>query len=109
MLFRETVTVYCRKHTEHTNTVCTSQKTHYISATEPNRLMLFGETVPYGTHRYSSYLTGNTLRLSYREHPVIAVWPQTVSVYCENPTKHKQYIRVHCVRKTQSLNAEQMV
>jgi hypothetical protein len=24
---------------------CTSQETHYVSATEPNRLMLFGETV----------------------------------------------------------------
>jgi hypothetical protein len=53
MLFRETVTVYCENHTEHTDTrtLCgqnaerTSQETHYVSATEPNRLMLFGETV----------------------------------------------------------------
>jgi hypothetical protein len=30
---------------EHTDTVRTSQETHYASATEPNRLMLFGETV----------------------------------------------------------------
>jgi hypothetical protein len=37
--------VYCEKHTEHTDTVRTSQETHYVSATEPNRLMLFGETV----------------------------------------------------------------
>jgi hypothetical protein len=41
MLFKETVTVYCEKHTEHTDTVRTSQETHYFSATEPNRLMLF--------------------------------------------------------------------
>jgi hypothetical protein len=45
MLFRETVAVYCENHTEHTNTARTSQETHYISATEPNRLMLFRETV----------------------------------------------------------------
>jgi hypothetical protein len=45
MLFGETVAVYCENHTEHTDTVCTSQETHYVSATEPNRLMLFGETV----------------------------------------------------------------
>jgi hypothetical protein len=45
MLFKETVAVYCENHTEHTDTVRTSQETHYISATEPNRLMLCGETV----------------------------------------------------------------
>jgi hypothetical protein len=45
MLFKETVAVYCEKHTEHTDTVRTSQETHYVSATETNRLMLFGETV----------------------------------------------------------------
>jgi hypothetical protein len=45
MLFGETVTVYCENHMEHTDTVRTSQETHYVSATKPNRLMLFGETV----------------------------------------------------------------
>jgi hypothetical protein len=52
MLFVETVAVYCENHTEHTDTlcgaecrVCTSQETHYVSTTKPNRLMLFGETV----------------------------------------------------------------
>jgi hypothetical protein len=39
MLFGETVAVYCENHTEHTDTVRTSQETHYVSATEPNRLM----------------------------------------------------------------------
>jgi hypothetical protein len=39
------VAVYCENHTEHTDTVLTSQETHYVSATKPNRLMLFGETV----------------------------------------------------------------
>jgi hypothetical protein len=45
MLFGETVAVYCQNHTEHTDTVRTSQETHYVSATEPNRLMLFEEAV----------------------------------------------------------------
>jgi hypothetical protein len=45
MLFRETVAVYCENHTEHADTVLTSQETQYVSATEPNRLMPFGETV----------------------------------------------------------------
>jgi hypothetical protein len=45
MLFGQTVAVYCENRTEHTDTVRTSQETHYVSATEPNRLMLFGETV----------------------------------------------------------------
>jgi hypothetical protein len=44
MLFEETVAVYCENYTEHTDTVRTSQETH-ISATEPKRLMLYGETV----------------------------------------------------------------
>jgi hypothetical protein len=45
MLFGETVAVYCENHMEHTDTVRTLQETHYVSATETNRLMLFGETV----------------------------------------------------------------
>jgi hypothetical protein len=45
MLCGETVAVYFENHTEHTYTVRTSQETRHISATKPNRLMLFGETV----------------------------------------------------------------
>jgi hypothetical protein len=45
MLFGKTVAVHCENHTEHTDTVRTSHETHYVSATEPSRLMLFGETV----------------------------------------------------------------
>jgi hypothetical protein len=97
MLFGETVAVYCENHTEHTDTVRTvrtSQETHYVPTTEPNRLMLFGGNnrclfwKPYGTHRYSPHLTKNTLRLSYRAQPVNAVWG-TVAVYCKNHTEHK--------------------
>jgi hypothetical protein len=44
------VTDYCENHTEHTDKLCgqnavrTSQETFYVFATEPKRLMLFGET-----------------------------------------------------------------
>jgi hypothetical protein len=65
----------------------TSQETHYVSATKPNRLMLFGETVavycenhtehtyslPNNLYEFSSYLTGNTLRLRYKAQPVNSV------------------------------------
>jgi hypothetical protein len=63
--------------------VRTSQETHYVSATKPNRLMLFRETVAVycenhlehtntlyeqnaefsNIYKFSSYLAGNTLRL----------------------------------------------
>jgi hypothetical protein len=69
MLFGETVAVYCENHTEHTDTVRTSEEIRYVSTTEPNWLMLFGET-----HRYSPYLTENTLHICYRAQPVNAVW-----------------------------------
>jgi hypothetical protein len=47
MLLGETVAVYCENHTEHTDTVRTSQETHYVSATETNGLMLFiVKTIP---------------------------------------------------------------
>jgi translation initiation factor IF-1 len=45
MLFKETITVYCENHTDHTDPVGTSQETHYVSATKPTLLMLFKETV----------------------------------------------------------------
>jgi hypothetical protein len=45
MLFEETVAVYCEKHTEHTDTVRTSQETHHVSTAEPNRLMLLREII----------------------------------------------------------------
>jgi hypothetical protein len=58
MLCGETVAVCCENRTEHTDTVRTSQETqihcvgspylqetHHVSAAEPNRLMLCGETV----------------------------------------------------------------
>jgi hypothetical protein len=64
------------------NQVPTSQETHYISATEPNRLMLCGETIDtYCENRRqhtectgSTYRTGKTSRLHYRDQPTNAVW-----------------------------------
>jgi hypothetical protein len=69
VFFRETVAVYCENHTEHTDSLCgqnavyinsvrTSQETHYVSTTKPNRLMLFRETVavycePHTEHIYT--------------------------------------------------------
>jgi hypothetical protein len=47
MLFGETVAVYCENRTEDINTLC---------------------------GHFSSYLTGDTLRLRYRAQPVNAVW-----------------------------------
>jgi hypothetical protein len=66
MLFGETVSVYCGNHTEHTDIVHNSQETHYIFATETNRLMLFGEKVAvYCENRteHTDTLCGQTAEL----------------------------------------------
>jgi translation initiation factor IF-1 len=68
MLFGETVAVYCENHTEHTDTLCgqntihtnpvrTSQETHNVSTTKPNRLMLFGETVAVYCENHTEHTT----------------------------------------------------
>jgi hypothetical protein len=41
------------------NSVCTSQETHYVSATETNRLILFGETVAVYCENHTEHI--NTL------------------------------------------------
>jgi hypothetical protein len=46
MMFREIIAVYCENHTEHINTLCVQNV------------------------EFSSYLTGNTLRLRYEAQPV---------------------------------------
>jgi hypothetical protein len=38
------------------NSICISQETHYISATKPNRLMLFGETVAVYCENRTEYI-----------------------------------------------------
>jgi hypothetical protein len=73
MLFGETVAVYCENHTEHTDTVRTSQETHYVSATELNWLMLFGETVAVYCENHTEHT--DTVRTSQETHYVSATKP----------------------------------
>jgi hypothetical protein len=47
--------IYWDNYTEHADTVCTSKETHYVSATEPNRLMLFGETVAVDCENHTEH------------------------------------------------------
>jgi hypothetical protein len=61
MLFGETVAVYCENHTEHTDTVRISQETHYVSTTQPNRLMLFAETFAVYFENTQVHSVGRTL------------------------------------------------
>jgi hypothetical protein len=108
MLFGETVALYCENHTEHTDTVHTSQETYYVSGTEPNQLMLFGETVAVYCENHmeytdSSYLTGNTY-VSTTETNRLMLFGETVAVYCENHMGHTDIVRTsqetHCVSAT---------
>jgi hypothetical protein len=70
MLCGETVAVYCENHMEHTD-----------------------------IYKFSSYLTGNTIRHRYKAQPVtqyvtdtkpkrLMLFGETVAVYCENHTEH---------------------
>jgi hypothetical protein len=59
MLFRETVAVYCKDHTEHKYTVWAEQEKYYVFATKPNRLMLFRETVAVYCENHTEHI--NTL------------------------------------------------
>jgi hypothetical protein len=67
MLFRKTVAVYCENHMEHTDTLCgqnavyinavrTSQETHHVFATKPNRLMLFAETIAVYCENHTEHI-----------------------------------------------------
>jgi hypothetical protein len=67
MLFGITVAVYYENHTEHTDTVRTSQEAHYVSAKKTNRLMLFGKTVAVYSKSKSHYdrqLVGQSVLVS---------------------------------------------
>jgi hypothetical protein len=51
----------CENHTEHIDTVRTSQETRYVLSTKTNRLMLFRETVAVhcdNRTRYENTLCG---------------------------------------------------
>jgi hypothetical protein len=69
----------CENRTEHTDTLRTSQETHHVSAIEPNRLMLCGETVAVCSENCTEYTdtvrtSQETSRLRYRAQSVNAVW-----------------------------------
>jgi hypothetical protein len=55
-----------------TNSVLTSQETHYVSTTKPNRLVLFGETVAvyYENHtEHTDTLCGQNVEfVPHRKH-----------------------------------------
>jgi predicted Zn-dependent protease with MMP-like domain len=85
----------------------TSQETHYVSATEPNRLMLFRETVAVYCENRTEHT--DTVRTSQEIYYVSATEPnrlmlfrETVAVYCENHTEHTDTVRrqnaqlLHC-------------
>jgi hypothetical protein len=66
--FKLTFTVYrkephwgadIRLHNIYKHPVCTSQKTRHVSATETNRLMLFGETIAVYCENHTEHI--NTL------------------------------------------------
>jgi hypothetical protein len=85
--------------------VRTSQETHYVSATKPNRLMLFGETVALycvrtirTTKIHFQIIYKNSVRTSQETHYVSATktnrlmrFKETVAVYCENHTEYNKY------------------
>jgi hypothetical protein len=113
MLCVETVAVCCENRTEHTDTLCgqsvshrrhrytvwtfhTSQETHHVSITEPNRSMLCGETVAVCCENRTEHIdTLWAVRTSQETHHVSITEPnrsmlcgETVAVCCENRTEH---------------------
>jgi hypothetical protein len=98
MLFRETVAVYCEKHTEHTDTLC-GQNAVYINSVrtsqeiQPNRSMLFGETVAvyYENHtEHTDTLCGqnsvyiNSVRTSLETYYFSATKPNRLILFRED-------------------------
>jgi hypothetical protein len=73
-----------------------SQGTCYVSTTEPNWLMLFGETVAVCSENHTEHTdTLWAVHTSQKTHHVSATetnWlmlcGETVAVYCENRTEH---------------------
>jgi thioredoxin-related protein len=91
---------YAESEYPHKNAVRTSQETHYVSATKPNRLMQFRETVAvYCCENHTEHtdtLCGqNAVRTSEETYYISATEPnrlmmfrETVAVYCENYKGH---------------------
>jgi hypothetical protein len=96
-LFRKTVPVYCENHTEHTDTVRTSQETHYVSATETNRLMLFRETVTVYCENHTEHT--DTVRTSQETYYVSATQTNRLMLFIVRIMCNTQ---IHCVGSLQS-------
>jgi hypothetical protein len=100
----------------------TSQETHYVTATKPNRLMLFKETVAVYCENHTEHTDTlcrqkavyiNSVRTSQETHYVSATKPnrlmlsgETVAVYCENHTEHTDTL---CGRNAEFNASKQMV
>jgi hypothetical protein len=87
------VTVYCENHMEHTDTDRTSQETHYVNATKPNRLMLFKEAVAVYCENYTEHTDAvRTSQVTYYVSTTkpnrLMLFGETVAVYCENHMEH---------------------
>jgi hypothetical protein len=92
----------------HTNSVRTSQETHYVTATKSNRLMLIRETVAafcesHMEHTYYIYI--NSVRTSRKHFYVSDTKPnrlmllgETVGVFNERIIRtHKYTLWVKCI------------
>jgi hypothetical protein len=88
----------------HNNSIHTSQETHYVSHAEPNRLMLFRETVAVYRENHTEHtdalcgrnavyiISARTSKETYQV-PVtkpnqLMLFRETVAVYRENHTEH---------------------
>jgi predicted Zn-dependent protease with MMP-like domain len=78
--------------------VRTSRETHYVSATEPKWLMLFGETVAVYCENHTEHTdtvctSQETYYVSATEPNRLMLFRETVAVYCENHTEHTDTVR----------------
>jgi hypothetical protein len=62
-----------------TDTVRTSQETHYVSAADPNRLMLSGETVAVYCENHTEHT--DTVRITQETHYVSAAETNGLMVF----------------------------
>jgi thioredoxin-related protein len=100
MLFGETVTVYCDNHTEQTDTVRTSQETHYVSIRDTNRLMLFGETVAVYCEKHTEHINA-----PLRQKAVIVIVIVIVIVYLFHRSLWLVPLDVEHVKKRKCINS----
>jgi hypothetical protein len=63
----------------YTNSFRTSQETYYVSATEPNQFMLFGETVVVYCENHAEHT--DTVRTSQEAHYLSATEPNRLMLF----------------------------